>query len=329
VTTLLLPKAFVSEFGDRLTGAAGEAGVRADVVYLPENGSALEPQDLTRIEVAYLDREVRFTPDRYSVFVETVTAARNLKWVHFASAGIDQHPFLPALRARGVRFTSSIGTNAEPVAQTALTGLLMLARGFPKWLDGQRRHAWEPVRGKDAPRDLDQQTVVIVGLGNIGATLARYCKALKMHVVGVRRSARKADDPVDEMHTPAELPSILPRCDFLVLTCPYTPETHQLVNEKTLALLPRGAKLINVSRGAVADESALIRALRSGHLAGAHLDVFENEPLPTDSALWDLPNVIVSPHNASASAGNDARAGALFVENVVRFARGERMTNEQ
>jgi phosphoglycerate dehydrogenase-like enzyme len=205
----------------------------------------------------------------------------------------------------------------------------MLARGFPRWLNAQRQHAWEPLADENLPRDLEGQTVAIVGVGNIGTAVARFCRAAGMRAVGVRRSAQRAEHAVDEMHTLQSLPSVLPRCDFVVLACPYTPETHHLLNEATLARLPRGTCVVNVSRGAVIDEPALVRALESGHLGGAYLDVFEKEPLPADSPLWDMPNVIVSPHSASASAGNDARAAEIFAENLRRFARGQPLLNEQ
>ena len=283
---------------------------------------------LDKIEIAYLTRDLRFS-DHYATFGDTVKAAMKLKWVHFPSTGIDQHSFLPALAERRVRLTTSAGSNGEPVGQTAICGLLMLARGFPRWLAAQREHRWDPARGKDAPRDLRGQTVIVVGLGNIGATVARTCKALDMTVIGIRRSPQRDSDPVDEMHSLAALPSLLPRCDWLVLACPYTAETHQLVNARTLALLPKHAHLINVARGACADEQALIAALHSKQIAGAYLDVFEKEPLPATSPLWDMPNVIVSPHNASASDGNDRRAAQIFAANVRHFLRGEQMDNEQ
>jgi D-2-hydroxyacid dehydrogenase (NADP+) len=150
-----------------------------------------------------------------------------------------------------------------------------------------------------------------------------------MHVIGVRRSPRRPEDPVDEMCAFARLETVLPRCDWVVLACPYTPESHHLLNARTLALLPRGARVINVARGSVADEPALAAALKSGHLGGAYLDVFETEPVPADSPLWDIPNVIVSPHNASASSGNDARATEIFFANLGKWARGEPLANER
>jgi phosphoglycerate dehydrogenase-like enzyme len=133
---------------------------------------------------------------------------------------------------------------------------------------------------------------------------------------------------VHETHTTAALPQLLPRCDWAVLACSLTPGTRRIINERTLALLPRGARLINVCRGGVVDEAAVIEALKSGQLGGAYLDVFEKEPLPPESPLWDLPNVIVSPHNAQASSDNDGRATHIFLGNLVKWAQGKPLLNE-
>ena len=329
MTGILLSKGFVAQFGAELQAAAKSAGSTADVIHLPDDATQRLPEtEIATIEAAYLTRDIRFS-DHYQSFGDTVKVAPNLKWVHFTSTGIDQHPFLPALHQRKVRLTTSAGTNGEPVGQTAICGLLMLARGFPRWLAAQRERRWDPARGKDTPRDLSGQTVIVVGLGTIGATVARFCQALGMKVIGLRRSPKRDGDPVDEMHTLDQLPALLPACDWLVLACPYTKETHQLVNAGTLALMPKHAHLVNVARGAVADEKALIAALQSKQIAGAYLDVFEKEPLPADSPLWDMPNVIVSPHNASASSGNDGRAARVFTENLKLYVGGKPMVNEQ
>jgi len=149
-----------------------------------------------------------------------------------------------------------------------------------------------------------------------------------MHVIGVRRSPMQPGDPVAEMHPFTALRELLPRCDWVVLACPLSDVTRRIINAGTLALLPRGARLINVARGGVVDQPALIEALQSGHLGGAYLDVFEKEPLPPDSPLWDLPNVLVTPHNALASAGNEHRAAELFLANLGRWARGAALLNE-
>jgi phosphoglycerate dehydrogenase-like enzyme len=135
-------------------------------------------------------------------------------------------------------------------------------------------------------------------------------------------------DPVDELHHPAALAELLPRADWLALACPLTDETRNMIDTRALALLPRGARILNVARGEVIDEPALIEALRGGQVGGAYLDVFQIEPLPAESPLWDLPNVIITPHNSAASAGNDGRAAAIFLRNLRHWAHGEPLVNE-
>lgn len=328
MTGILLSKGTLASYRDALATAAREAGIEHRVLHLPDDPQArLAPAECAQIEVAYLTRDIRFSP-LYEAFGETLGAASNLRWVHFVSAAIEQFPFVTALLERGVKLTTSAGSNGEAVAQTALCGLLMLARNFPHWWAAQGRRVWEPLRGDAVPRDLQGQTVAIIGPGTIGMAVARFCRVLGMHVIGVRRTPRRPDDPVDEMHVPAALPGLLPRCEWVVLACPLTPETRHLINAEALARLPRGARLVNVARGELVDETAMIAALESAQLGGAYLDVFEKEPLPPDSPLWAMPNVIVSPHNASASDGNNDRAMQIFLANVARWARGEPLRNE-
>jgi phosphoglycerate dehydrogenase-like enzyme len=249
--------------------------------------------------------------------------------LHFTSAGVDQHAFVPALLRRGVTLTSSTGANSEPVSQFAITGLLMLARKFPVWIDAQRRRAWED-RGQGLtalPPDLRGQTVMVVGLGAIGTLIARFCQVLGLQVIGIRRTPRSAADTLDEIHQPAKFVELLPRCHWLVIACPYSKETHHLVNERAINALPRGACVINIARGSIIDEPAMIAALQSGHLGGAYLDVFEQEPLPAESPLWALPNVFITPHVGSISAGNQGRSVGIFLANLEKWARCETMRN--
>src|SRR5689334_1403920 len=329
MTGILLSKGTFTAYREGLATAAREAGVEPRVVHLPDDPKArLTPAENAAIEIAFFTRDVRFS-NHYQSFVDTVTAAPNLKWVHFPNAGVDQHPFLPALAQRKVRLTTSAGANGEPVGKTAIAGLLLLARNFPHWWAAQGRREWKPIRGDAVPRDLRGQTVLVIGMGLVGTTVARFCRLLGMHVIGVRRKPRSPEDPVDEMHALAALPELLPRCDWVVLACSLNAETRRVINGRTLALLPRGARLVNVCRGGVVDEPAVVEALKSGQLGGAYLDVFETEPLPADSPLWDLPNVIVSPHNAQASSGNDGRAMQIFLANLVKWGRGEPLRNEQ
>ncbi len=331
MTGMLLSKAFVTAFGKPMNEVTQRVKLRPDIVHLPDDARAQLPvADCERIEVAYLTRDWSHSQDNYyPKFSAAVLAAKELKWVHVTSVGIDQHRFAPALIQRGVKFTTSAGANGEPVAQNAITGLLMLARGFPGWLDAQRRHAWEPVRGSKTPADLRGQTVIVAGLGAIGMRVARFCEGLGMRVIGMRRTPRQSGDTLSEIHSPAEFTALLPHCQWLIICCPDTPETHHMVNAEALAMLPRGAGLINVSRGGVIDEPAMIAALQSGHLRCAYLDVFEQEPLPPQSPLWDLPNVIVTPHNSAVSAGNDLRSTEIFFANLEKWARGEKLQNEQ
>jgi phosphoglycerate dehydrogenase-like enzyme len=328
MTGILLSKATYASYRDGLAAAAREAGIEARAVHLPDDPKArLAPADCAGIEVAYYTRDVRFSPLNES-FIEAVGSAAQLKWVHFITAAIEHFPFVEKLLQRGVRLTTSAGSNGEPVAQTALGGLLMLARGFPHWWAAQGGKEWAPVRGDAAPRDLAGQTVLIVGLGTIGATLARFCHALGMRVIGVRRTPGRPVEEADEVHGPAALAGLLSRCEWVILACPLTPETERLINAGSLARLPRGARLINVSRGGVVDQAAVVAALESGQLGGAYLDVFEEEPLPADSPLWVMPNAIISPHNASSSGGNNDRAALIFLANLVKWARGEPLRNE-
>jgi len=150
-----------------------------------------------------------------------------------------------------------------------------------------------------------------------------------MPVTGVRRSGRQPGDHADRVVPPSELDAILPQTDWLVLACPLTDDTRGLITAERLARLPRGARIANIARGEIVDEPALIAALQSGHLAGAYLDVFAQEPLPPESPLWDLPNVLVTPHNSAAAAGNEDRVFAVFLDNLGRFLQGAPLVNQQ
>ena len=330
MTTALVSKQFIARFGEALKAVAARAGKPAALMTLPEeNGARLSPADRERIECVFLDRDIRFTEQLYAAYRDAVVTAANLKWVHDARSGIGQQFRVSELDAKGVILTSSTGSNAEPVAQTGFTGLLMLARGFPTYIQGQRRHEWRPLRGAALPDDLRDQTLLLIGVGAVGTVFAGYARAFGLKVIGVRRSPSKDGDPVDELHPPSKLPELLPRADWLVIACPLTKETRNLLDADAFKRMKKGARFINIGRGEVIDEEALIESIRSGHLAGAALDAHRQEPLPADSPLWDLPNVIISPHNASASTGNEKRCAEMFVANFGHWLRGEPMFNVQ
>jgi phosphoglycerate dehydrogenase-like enzyme len=243
-----------------------------------------------------------------------------LQWVHTHSAGADR-PIYAELRSRGVAVTTSSGANAKVVAQTALAGLLALARRFPQLMAAQRERRWAPLQAGPAPRDLVGQTAVIVGWGPIARALQPVVTLLGLQVVVVRRGAEAAGPGVETLPF-TRLQHALPRADWLVLACPLNAQTHGLIGAAALAALPRGAHLINVARGEVVVQAALVEALRSGHLAGAFLDVFEHEPLPADSPLWTQPGVIVTPHSAGYSDSHAPRVAAIFADNLRRWLAG-------
>jgi phosphoglycerate dehydrogenase-like enzyme len=325
VTTVLVSHRCNIAHGAAVAAAAARHDIRAELIALPPDPAGrLADAECARAEVAFFSGDV--FPDFARQFFAAVRKAPRLKWLHVFNVGVD-HPIFDEMLARGVRLTTSAGSTAAPIAQTAIMALLALARGFPRWLVAQRARRWDPERGVP-PRDLQDQTAVILGLGRIGAEIARLARMLGLKVIGVRRSPRGAGDPVDELHPPAALPGLLARCDWLIIACPLTPETRGLIGADALARLPRGARLVNVARGEIVDEEALIAALKSGQVAGAYLDVFETEPLPPESPLWDMPNVLVTPHNSSAAAGNDQRILEIFLDNLGRWHHGRALVNE-
>ena len=253
--------------------------------------------------------------------------APNVRWIQATSAGIGQlvHEHEYAARMPHTVFTTARGVHAIPLAEFAGMAMLIHSRRLLHALREQRRKHWERYAGTD----LEGRTAVVVGLGAVGTEVARVAQALGLRVVGVKRHPETAADepPVDILIGPAELPAHLPKADFLILIAPHTDETEGMIGEKELAALPAGAALINIGRGALVDEPALVAALESRHLGGAYLDVFAEEPLPTDSRLWDMPNVLVSPHSGSTSDRENGRIVDLFCENLRRYLAGEAMLN--
>jgi len=283
------------------------------------------------VHAAFISRDVTGLSTKHAVLAELAACYRvlrrspDLAWVHTHSAGADR-PIYAELMARGVACTTSSGANAEVVAHSALAGLLALSRRFPQLMAAQQRREWAPLVAGPMPPDLAGQTVVLVGWGPIARTLQPLLSLLRLQVVVVRHSPEPAAPGIETV-TYTQLHQVLPRAHWLLLACPLTPQTRGLVDAAALAQLPRGAQLLNVARGEVLREADLIEALRSGHLGGAFLDVFEHEPLPAESPLWTLPGVMVTPHAAGHAAGNAARAAAIFTDNLGRWLRGEALVN--
>lgn len=282
-------------------------------------------------DAAFVSRDVTGLSTKHEVlpatqlFHDTLRGARNLRWVHCHSAGADR-PIYQELLARGVAVTTSSGANAPVVAQNALLGLLALARHWPRLIAAQREHRWAHLLATGLPRDLQGQTAVIVGWGPIAQEIGRLLQAVGLRLIVARQRDTPAGEGIETI-TSANLRAVLPRADWLLLACPATPDTHRLIGAAELALLAPHCGLINVARGEVVDEPALIETLRAGRIAGAYLDVFAHEPLPAASPLWDLPNAIVTPHSAGLSDGNEARVAGMFLDNLARWTRGEALRN--
>jgi phosphoglycerate dehydrogenase-like enzyme len=289
--------------------------------------SFVAPDPGADADIAFVSRDVTGLSTKHVLmpatraFYDVLLGARGLEWVHLPSAGADRPVFLE-LQARGVILTTSSGANAAVVAQTALGGVLALARRFPQLMAAQRAHRWAPLIGSGLPRDLSGQTVVVVGWGPIGQQIGKLLRLIGLRLVVVRSTSASADEGVETVAF-EDMQAVLPRADWLVLACPLTDRTLRLLDADALAKLPAHAHLVNVARGEVVDESALIEALRAGRIAGAFLDVFAHEPLAPKSPLWDLPGVMVTPHSAGFSDGNAGRVAAMFLENLSRWRAGE------
>ena len=279
------------------------------------------------IDAAFISREVTGNSTKHEVHPELqacydlLLANTALQWVHIHSAGTDR-PVYQSLLQRGVQITTSSGANARVVAAMALAGLLALNKRFPMLWAQQQRCEWVPLLDVGRmPRDLPGQTATLIGWGPIGQELGQLLQALGLKVIAVRTHDARPEPGV-EMVRFEQLRTVLPRTDWLILCCPLTDTTRQRVNADVLQELPRGAHLINVARGEVVVQDALVEALQSGQLGGAFLDVFEHEPLPPDSPLWTLPNVMVSPHAAGHSDGNAGRVNQLFLDRLGGWLRG-------
>jgi phosphoglycerate dehydrogenase-like enzyme len=252
-----------------------------------------------------------------------------LRWVHSGAAGVGGS-LHAAMRESDVVLTNSAGIHAEPIADTVLAMVLHFARGLDFAVRAQAERRWDkaPFEGADSPvRELEEGTLGIVGLGGIGAAVARRAAALGMRVVASRRRAAEGPPGVEVFAGAGALDAVLERSDYLVVAVPQTEETRGMIGARELARLPAGAVVVNVARGGVVAEEALVDALRSGRLRGAGLDVFAEEPLPDASALWGLANVLVTPHVSATSHRFWRRQADLIVDNVGRYLAGRPLRN--
>ena len=277
---------------------------------------------------AVADADVCLTP---FLTPEMVRTAERLQWVHSSASAVEGLLPLAELAARGVAVTNSRGVQAVPMAEHVMGGLLVIARRYDRTLAAQREHRWiqnDLSQGHDWPFMLQGRRMTIVGLGTIGMEIAKRAHAFGMNVTGVRR---RPDQPhpsfVDRVVGPDALDDALRGTDVLVLSAPGVASTARLIDAERLAMLNAGAIVVNVARGPILDESALRHALETNHLGGAVLDVFDREPLDPASALWDMPNVVITPHSSGFRASHWDEVIDLFGDNLRRFQRGEPLRN--
>jgi len=281
-------------------------------------------------------------------FDRLLARAPNLTWVHSATSGVER-ALTPAALARDVVVTNARGVFSRPIAEHVLLMILAISRHLPDLVELQRERTWQPLEG----RELRELTIGIVGYGSLGRSVASLASAFGARVIAMRRRAGEndgerggseagagvagagADDGdvfpveprVERIVGPEGLADLLAESDIVVLAAPLTAETENMIDEAAIAAMKRDAWLINVARGRLIDDTALLRALRDNRIGGAALDTFRDEPLPQSSPYWELPNVILTPHTAWSSARVLDRSIDLFCDNLVRFSRGEGLRN--
>jgi phosphoglycerate dehydrogenase-like enzyme len=328
----------------RTTGpGSGPAGVPAAIGLSPILSARYKPQHLARITDAapgsrivtvslegladgdLSDVEVLLRgPMPQVIFDRLLSRCPQLMWVHSATAGVER-VLTPAALERGIAITNARGVFSDPIAEYVLMMILTISRRLPQLLELQRERTWQPLEG----REMADVTVGVVGLGSIGRRVAELALTFGSRVIATRRQRDKSDGLTGniEILPPEQLPDLMSQSDFIVLALPLTSGTEDMFDAGLLSHAKPGSWLINVARGALIDERALLRAVTDGPLGGAVLDAFRDEPLPPDSALYSSPHIIVTPHTSWSSGRVLERSIELFCDNLGRFQRGDTLLN--
>jgi phosphoglycerate dehydrogenase-like enzyme len=266
----------------------------------------------------------------WSLRPQQFIAAKKLRWIHSPAAAVHQLMF-PELIRSNVIVTNSTGIHGPVVAEHAIAVLLALAKRLPQAMQYQAKKFWSQDQlwhEHPRPREVSDATVLVIGMGSIGREFTARAKALGMKVLAVRENPAKGTDGADAVFTPEQLDEALPQADYVLLCTPVTPATTSIINAARLAKMKSDSYLINVGRGPLVDESALLQALEDRRIAGAALDVFNEEPLPADSPFWSLDNLLITPHTAAATERLWDRHYKLIAENLHRFLTGKPLLNE-
>lgn len=325
---LLLSRAAADALHSRLAPFTSQL----DLTVMPgDDEPPLSDEQLAAITCAYFSRDLHHHPSPGGAqsarsFFKTLERTPNLRWLQIFFAGVSSITAVAErLQARGAQISTATGAAAEPIAQTILAAVLAFSRGWLHHLGSQRRGVWQPLTNDQIPAPLQGQVATVVGMGAIGQETARLLRGFGLTVQAVRQS----DTPTEGCARTvpyARLHELLPSTDWLILACPLTEQTRELVDAEALAALKPAAHLINIARGDVVDEAALLETLTAKRIAGAYLDVFSKEPLPAESPFWQLDNVVVTPHNAGARNDYVAQVDRIFFDNLQRFLDGQPLT---
>jgi phosphoglycerate dehydrogenase-like enzyme len=299
---------------DRVREQVSTLALPVDVVVVAKDG--VGTIDLSQAEALFVAGMSRATAE------QILENASRLRWLHTGAAGIEGWD-LDQLKDRRIMLTNSAGVHAIPIAEWVLHALLMIVKRGPEMVAAQQARRWHDQVKFD---ELTGKTLTLLGTGGIGREIARRAAAFEMHVWGVNRSGQPVAG-FERISSGDDWRDLLPATDFLVIAAPLTDATRHLIGSRELALLPSRAWLVNVARGAIIDEPALIAALQDGTIAGAALDTFEQEPLPPESPLWTMPNVLISPHHSGSSPHSIGRMVDLFVRNLQRLVQDEPLIN--
>lgn len=256
--------------------------------------------------------------------LDELKKAKNLRWLNLPSAGADNYTDVNAYVNKDIILTNSSGVYGLPIAEHVFAMILSFNRNLQEYAYLKEKKSWEMILNT---KDFYGSTVGIIGFGDIGKEIAIRAKAFGARVLVVKRKPSQVPEYVDELYITEEIDQVLKQSDYIVLTLPATKNTKGIISRDRINIMKPGAYLVNIGRGELIDQEALIEALRENKIGGAGLDVMTPEPLPADSPLWELPNVIITQHSSGLSVGNDTRRVKLFADNLERYVNNEKLVN--
>jgi len=271
---------------------------------------------------AAADAEVAFSGNNPRRVRQLLDATPKLRWYHTVSAGVENMP-LPELAQRGIVLTNNSGSYDIQIAEHLMAFVFAVSRQLHRYRDNQRASEWK----EQQHQELRDATIVVYGMGSIGGEIARLASAVGMRVIGVRRRSGPSEPGIDRVVAADRLAEVVGEADYLAIAAPLTSATRGAISRDVISRMKPTAWIMNIARGAIVDEPAMIEALQAKRIGGAALDVFTTEPLPKESPLWTLENVIITPHHSGSSPRAGERTLALFAENLRRYKAGEPLIN--